>query len=114
MLKCFHRFRERRVARPMQQIKIDRVDAKTFETAPACFWQSRARCVTRRHFRDNEHAIALTLDRGRHDFFRAAVAVNFRGIDQSHAEIDAQTQRRDLIRMRSFVLAHTPRPLTQR
>ena len=64
--------------------------------------------------RDDEHAIALTLDRICDDSFRAAFAVHFRGIDQSRAEIDAQTQSRDLIRVRVLVFAHAPRSLPQR
>ena len=66
------------------------------------------------HFRDNENAIALTIDRVRHHFFRAAFAIHFRGIDQGHAEIDPQAQSRDLIRVRVLVLAHAPGALTQR
>ncbi len=97
----------------MQQIKIDRIDPKTLETALACFRQSRARRIARRHFCDDEYAIALTLDRIRHHFFRAAVAVNFRGINQGHAEIDAQTQSCHLIRVRVFAFAHAPGALTQ-
>src|SRR5437773_10207895 len=36
LLEYFHGFRERHAATPVQQIKIDRIDAKTFETALAC------------------------------------------------------------------------------
>jgi hypothetical protein len=98
----------------MQQVKIDRIDAKTLETALTCFRQFRPRRVVRIHFRDDENAIALIVDRIRRDFFRAAFAVHFRGIDQSHAEIDAQTQSRDLIHVRVLVFAHAPGSLPQR
>ena len=64
-------------------------------------------------FCDDEHAVALTGDRVRHHFFRAAVAVHFRGIDQGHAEIDAKAQSLDLIRAYALVLAHAPGALTQ-
>ena len=49
---------------------------------------------------NNEHAIALILDRIGHNFFRAAVAVHLRGIDQCHAELDSESQGSDFILMR--------------
>ena len=98
----------------MQQIKIEHIDAKTLEAALARFRQLRARGVVRIHFRDDENAIPLTVDRVGHNFFRFAVAVHFRGIDQRHAEIDTQTQSRDLICVCVFVFTHAPGALTQR
>src|SRR5207247_280464 len=62
LLECIHGFRERHAATPVQQIKIDRIDAKTFETALACFWQFRARRVMRINLCDNENALALAID----------------------------------------------------
>ncbi len=56
----------------------------------------------------------MTCDRIGYHFFRAAFAVHLRCIDQSHPEIDAQAQSRDLIRVRVLVLAHAPGALTQR
>ena len=64
-------------------------------------------------FGDDKYAIALTLDCICHHFFSAAVAVHLRGIDQRHAEINSQTQRRDFSRVRAFLFAHSPRALTQ-
>ena len=58
--------------------------------------------------------LALIVDRVRYHFFGAAFAVHFRGVDQRHAELDTQTQRRHLLGMLAFVLAHPPGPLTQR
>ena len=60
------------------------------------------------HLANNEHALALTLDRIGHDFFRAAFAVHFGGIDQCHAELDSEAQGRDFILVRPLVLAHAP------
>ena len=39
---------------------------------------------------NNEHAIALTLDRIGHDFFGTAFAIHLGGIDQCHAELDSE------------------------
>jgi hypothetical protein len=98
----------------VQQVKIDRVDSQAFEAALTCFRHVRARSVMRIHFGDDEHAIALTVDCIRHDFFRAAFAVHLGGIDQSHAKINAQAQRRDFICVRVFVFTHSPCSLTER
>ena len=46
---------------------------------------------------DNENALALAIDRVGYHFFCTAFAVHFRGIDQSHSEIDSQAQRGNLI-----------------
>src|SRR5437667_10755657 len=65
------------------------------------------------HFGNNEHAIALTLDCVGHDFFRAAFAVHFGGIDQRHTELDSEPQCGHFILVRPRVLAHAPGALTQ-
>ena len=92
----------------MEKIKIDRVDAQPLETALACSRQFRVRSVVRIHFRDNKYAVALAFDGVGHDFFRAAFAVHFGCVDQSHAEFDSQTQRCDFIRVRAFFFAYPP------
>ena len=65
------------------------------------------------NFRDNKHSVALTLDCIGHNPFSTAVSVHLRGINQLHAEINPQTQRRDFIGMCPFPFAHAPRALTQ-
>jgi hypothetical protein len=65
------------------------------------------------NLRNNEHAIALTLDCISHDFFRAAVAIHLGGINQCHAEFDSEPQSGDFVLVRSLALAHAPRALTQ-
>jgi len=66
------------------------------------------------NFGHDEHAVALASNCVGHDFFRAAFAVHFRGIDQPHPEIDSQTQRCNLVRVRLFLFTHSPSTLTQR
>src|SRR5947199_8409778 len=69
-LECLDCLREPRASfSPMQKVKVDRVYSETFETAFTCFWQFCARRVTRIHFGDNKHAIALILDCIRYDLF---------------------------------------------
>src|SRR5437879_4532972 len=57
------------------------------------------------NFLDNKHSVALTLDCIGHIPFSTAVSVHLRGINQLHAEINSQTQRRDFIGMCPFPLA---------
>src|SRR5437867_13029788 len=65
------------------------------------------------NLRNNEDAIALTLDCIGHNFFRAAFAIHLGGIDQCHAQLDSEAQCGDLILVRSYILAHAPGALTQ-
>ena len=74
----------------MQKVKIDYVDSQAFETALACFWQFGAGRVMRIHFGNNEHAVALALDRIGHNFFRTAFAIHLSRIDQCHPELDSE------------------------
>src|SRR5947207_10288230 len=90
-LECLDCLREPRASfSPMQKVKVDRVYSETFETALTCFWQFGARRVMRINLRNNEHAIALTLDCISHNFFRAAFAIHLGGIDQCHAQLDSE------------------------
>src|SRR5216117_4621094 len=93
--------------------KIDRISAKTLESALASVGQLRSGCVVGIDFRENKYTLALTFDRIGHKLFCAAFAVHLGAVDQSHAEINSQTQRGDLIRICALVLAHSPRALTQ-
>src|SRR5438094_10477311 len=54
---------------PVQEVKIDCVNAQALETAFAGLGQLRSRRMERINFRDNEHALALTFDRISDDFF---------------------------------------------
>src|SRR5262249_3338597 len=51
------------------------------------------RSIARQDFRDQEHLVATTRDRLRDDEFR--IAVHFRGVDVSHAEIEPALERGD-------------------
>ena len=97
----------------MQKIKIDRVDAESIQAPLASLGQFRSRRVVRICLGNDEYIIAVTIDCVCDDFFRAAFAVHFGGIDQRHAELDSQTQRRDFIRVGTLLFAHAPRALTE-
>jgi hypothetical protein len=81
LLERFHGLTERHVSAPVQEVKIDCINAKPFQTALTCLRQFAPRCVVRIHFRDDKHALALTFDCVGDDLFRVAVAVHLRGVD---------------------------------
>ena len=53
---------------------------------------------------------ALPFDRATHYFLCAAIAIHLGGVDQRHAEIDSQLQRRDFALALPCPLAHLPCP----
>src|SRR5439155_9522651 len=113
LLKCLYCLTQRHVPTPVQEVKIDCFNTKTLETALACLGQLRSGCVVGIDFRDNKHAVALTFDCVGHNLFCAAFAVHLCGVDQSHAEINSQTQSRDFLCVSTFLFTHAPRALTQ-
>jgi hypothetical protein len=52
-------------------------------------------------FADQEHLVAAAGDRLAHHFLGAALAVHLGGVDQRHAEVQAQAQRRHLVAARA-------------
>ena len=54
---------------------------EALEAVFARLGQFPARRVMRINFRDDEYALALTIDRVCHNFFRAAFAVHLGGVD---------------------------------
>ncbi len=97
----------------MQEVKIDYAAAETLQAALACLGQFCTRGIMGIHLCHDKYTLALTFDRIGHNLFCAAFAVHFCGIDQAHAEINAQTQRRHFVRVCAFLFAHAPGALTQ-
>ena len=65
------------------------------------------------NFCNYKNALALILDRFCDDFLGSAVALYLRGVNQAHAELDSQTQRRDFPGTRPLTFAHPPRALSK-
>jgi hypothetical protein len=93
---------------PVQQIEIDAVGLQPSQAALAGRDRAASRRVFGQHLADEEDLLAPARDRRPDDFLRPAVAVHFRGVDQRHAEIETQPQRRDLLAAPPAVLAHRP------
>jgi hypothetical protein len=84
-------FGERNPPAPVEQIQIEPIGIKTLQTSLACGDRTLGAGVVRIHFADHEHTIPLTGDCGCDNFLRAPVTVHFSGVDERHAEIDAET-----------------------
>src|SRR5262245_20022836 len=98
---------------PMQQVKVDLVDAKPHQAAVAGFDGSAQRRMMGEDLADQENLVAASIDRVSDEIFGGAVGVHFGGIDQSHAEFDAEAQRGDLFDPPARVLGHVPRALSE-
>ncbi|MNI68918.1 hypothetical protein D3C73_1246410 [compost metagenome] len=57
---------------------------------------------------DQEYLIASAGDRFADHLFCAPFSVHFGGVDQGHAQFDAQAQRRDFFSVTGVILAHSP------
>ncbi len=69
--------------------------------------------MLREHLADQENLVAPSLDRFSHKFFGMTVGVHFSSIDQTHAELDAETQRGDLLGPPVRVFADVPCTLSE-
>ena len=113
ILETRDRLFERYLADPMQEIEIEMIGVEPFQAPLAGGHHALARGVVRIDLAHQKHLGALTRDRLGHHFFRAALAIHLGGVDQRHAEVDAEPQRVDDIGAAGARLAHTPRAEAQ-
>ena len=97
-------------ASPMQEIEIDDRAAQPLQAAFAGGDRVGARCVARMHLADDEDVLAPVADRLGHHLLGAALAIHFRRVDQSEAEVDGRPQGLDLVAAPVRILAHPPGP----
>ncbi|MNL08951.1 hypothetical protein D3C87_1296950 [compost metagenome] len=83
----------------MQQIQIDVIGAKPAQASLARLGNALAAGIVRVHLADQKDAVTLAGDSIADHFLGAAFGVHFRGVDQAHAQFDAQAQCRDFFRM---------------
>src|SRR5271166_5412243 len=62
---------------------------------------------------DQKDVVSASLDRLPDKLLGAAVRIHLGSVNQSHAEIDAEAQRRDLLVSSAGVLGHVPSALTE-
>src|SRR5271170_3470861 len=107
-------FLERDIAAPVQEIEVDLIDAETPETAFAGRHDAAPGGMVRQRLADQEQPVAAPADRLPDQLLAAAIRIHLRSIDQRHPEIDAEAQRRDLVRSPPRVLRHVPSSLPER
>jgi hypothetical protein len=107
-------FRQRDAPAPMQQVEVQALDPQPLEAALAGRDGAPAPGIVGVDLADDEDLVAAPGDRLGHDFLGAAVAVNLRGVDERHPEVEAQRQRGGLARGRAPSVAHAPGAQTQR
>src|SRR5262249_13727463 len=96
LLKGGERVLQRIASAPMQEIEIDAVDLEPVEARLASGDGASAGGVLRQHLADDEDLLAAALDGFGHDLLGTAIAIHLRGVDQRHAEVEAEPERRDL------------------
>jgi hypothetical protein len=95
----------------MQEIEVDPVGPETLQ-APLARGDGAGVCgVLRQHLGDDKALIAASLDGLRHDHL--GLAIELGRVDQRHAEIEPELQRRDLLFSPPRALAHAPSALAE-
>ena len=74
---------------------------------------SGVRRVFGQHLADDEAFVAPALHSLGDHLFGAAIAVHLGGVDQRHAEIEPELERRDFFIPHARILAHVPGALTE-
>ena len=101
---------KRNAAAPVQQVEVEMIGSQALEAALAGGNRSMPGRVVRVDLADQKNLVALPFDRATHYFLCAAIAIHLGGVDQRHAEIDSQLQRRDFALALPCPLAHLPCP----
>src|ERR1043166_6155757 len=101
-------------AGPVQQIEIEMIGAETREARGAGTRNAVARHVGGPDFGHQEHALALAGDHTVDRFLGAAAAIEFRRVDQGHAERKPGAQRLFLFGRRAPSLSETRGALAPR
>jgi len=65
------------------------------------------------NFRNYKNSLVLSFDRFGDNLFRPAIAVHLRSVNQAHAKLDSQMQRRDFPGTGPLAFTHAPRALPE-
>src|SRR5581483_6028854 len=112
-LERFDRLGQWYAAAPMQQIKVDAIGAQALEAALAGSHGTFARGIVRIDFGNQKRPIALTGERLADQRLRQSLAVHLGGIDKSHAQVEAEPDRCDLLDTTRPVFAVAPSAQSQ-
>src|SRR4029077_17215343 len=92
----------------MQEIKIDMIGLEALQAALAGVDHALLRGVVGQYLADDEEALAGAGGGARDDLLGGAVAVHLGGVDEGHAEFDAELQGGLLVGGAAALLAHMP------
>ena len=96
----------------MQQVEIDTLATQSLQTALTGRLNAIPTGVVRIHLADQKHLVPAPGDSLAHHQFRTTLAVHLGGIDQTQAQIQPLTQRRNLTRALAIIFPHAPGSLS--
>jgi hypothetical protein len=97
----------------MQEIEIEAVGVEPLQAPLAGGDDAGVRGILRQHLAHDKHLVAASLDGLGHDPLGLSVAIHLGGVDQPHAELEAELERGDLLGPATRALAHAPGPLAE-
>ena len=97
----------------MQEIEIEAVGVEPLQAPLAGGDGAGARGILRQHLAHDEHLVAASPDGLGHDPLGLSVAIHLGGVDQRHAEVEAELERGDLLGAAARALAHAPCALAE-
>ena len=97
----------------MQEVEVEAVGVEALQAALAGGDGAGARGILRQHLAHDEHLVAAPLDGLGHDPLGLSVAIHLGGVDQRHAEVEAELECRDFGVAQAWALAHVPRALAE-
>ena len=113
-LEARDRLGKRDAARPMQEVEVEPVGPEPAQAALAGLDDALAARVVGIDLADEEDLSRQVPNRLADELLGPALAVHLGGVDQGHAELDAEPERRDLLRSAAAVLPHAPGALAER
>jgi hypothetical protein len=111
--KARQRLGQRNGATPVQEIEVDLVGPEALQAAIAGGHRPDRRRMARQDLADQEDLVAASGDRLADQLLGRAGAIHLGCVDQEHAELDTEAQRRDLLRSRPPAFAQIPRALPE-
>jgi hypothetical protein len=104
---------ERGGAPPVQEVEIEAIGAQSTQAGLAGSDRVLAGRIRWVDLADEEDLVPPSLDGFPNELLSGAISIQLGGVDEGHAEVDAEPQGGDLVRAASPPLGHAPRPQTE-
>src|SRR5690349_6654105 len=98
---------------PVEEIEVQVIGSEPAETALAGDHSSFASCVVRQDLAHKEDVFATASDCFADQFFRGAIRVHFRRINERQAEVETRAQGGDFLIMKTRIFRHVPSALAK-